>query len=184
MRNQAGVTAQGGWPTPPMFSHPARAPFPSFNCTVTGKNQPLIRQCYLIKTAPRLARALITSNFEKDGGRGKTEEKGNVRSSNGELPRKRTDKLDVQRGGGGGGLRCGSGAGGRGLQSADIMTQRGEGRMWHLTSLISWMGLDPIMWGYLSLFTTVHCAVHSPGPLVCLFARLVLSQAKTRNKWL
>lgn len=84
-----------------------------------------------------MARALITSNFAKDGGRGKTEEKGNVRSSNGELPRKRTDKLDVQRGGGGGGLGCGSGAGGRGLQSADIMTQRGEGRMWHLTSLIS-----------------------------------------------
>lgn len=95
-----------------MFSHAARAPFPPFNCAVTGKNQPLIRQCYLIKTAPRLARPLITSNFEKDGGRGKTEDEGNVRSSNGELPRKRTDKLDAQRGGGGGGLACGSGAGG------------------------------------------------------------------------
>lgn len=73
VRKQAGVTAKGGCPTPPMSSHPARVPFPPFNCTVTGKNQPLIRQCYLIKTAPRLALALITSNLEKDGGRGKTE---------------------------------------------------------------------------------------------------------------
>lgn len=58
-----------------MFCHPARAHFPPFNYAVTGKNQPLIRQCYLIKMAPRLARALITGNLESGGGRGETEGK-------------------------------------------------------------------------------------------------------------
>lgn len=106
MKNQAGVTAQGGRPTPPMFSHPARAPFPPFNCTVTGKNQPLIRQCYLIKAAPRLARALITSNLAKDGSRGKTEERP-MESCRGK------GRTSWRCGGAVGvGLWCGSGAGG------------------------------------------------------------------------
>lgn len=174
VRKQAGVTAKGGCPTPPMSSHPARVPFPPFNCTVTGKNQPLIRQCYLIKTAPRLALALITSNLEKDGGRGKTEWDCPMGSCRGQVGRAK----------GRGWGRAVVWIRGWGLQSADIMTQRGEGQMWHLSSLISWVGLDPIMCGYLSLFTTVYCAAPPPGPLVCLFARLVLSQPKTRDKWL
>lgn len=79
-----------------MRCHPARAHFPPFNCAVTGKNPPLIRQCYLIKMPPRLACALITTNL----GRGEMEGKeGRDRSRGG----KRTEKLDVHRRGGGGG---------------------------------------------------------------------------------
>lgn len=99
------------------FCHPARAQFPPFNYAVTGKNQSLIRQCYLIKMAPRLARALITSNLESGGGRGETEGKeGRDRSpwreKDGEVGRA------PGRGGGGraGQLSCGSVAGGEGCR--------------------------------------------------------------------
>lgn len=87
----------------PMFCHPARAHFPPFNYAVTGKNQPLIRQCYLIKMAPRLARALITSDLESGGGRGEAEGKeGRDRSPS----REKDGEVGCAPGRGGGQDRC------------------------------------------------------------------------------
>lgn len=83
-----------------MFCHPARAHFPPFNYAVTGKNQPLIRQCYLIKMAPRLACALITSNLESGGGRG---EKGGERGAGSEPVAGKGRRSWTRTGGGAGG---------------------------------------------------------------------------------
>lgn len=42
-------------------------PFPPFYGAITRRNQPLIRWCYLIKTAQCVAYTLIMTNLEKGG---------------------------------------------------------------------------------------------------------------------
>lgn len=66
--NQRSVTAKGVQQLHEC-SVTLHNPIPPSYGAITRQNQPLIRWCYLIKTAQCVAHTLIVTNLEKEGGR-------------------------------------------------------------------------------------------------------------------
>lgn len=135
-----------------------------------AENQPVIRQCYFIKTAPTLGGRINQNQFgerrrrwREDGGGGGELQRGGEDGGVGRV------RGGAGRGGGGQLSRGRGAAGGRAAGSGYRDTKKGGTDVAFDFDTLN--GIRAVMWGYLSPFTLVHCAAPARpapfGPSVC-----------------